>query len=95
MIIEFEKKYLSELYSIGRYISKTYTYNPTVVARYKMRVDALAVARSVEQLKAFKSWDVRPIDEAGHFSVRLDYSYCLIFKINTLTCTLVDIIEQE
>lgn len=95
MIIEFEKKYLSELYNIGQYISKTYTYNPAVVARYKARVDTLAAARSVEQLSTFKSWDVRSIDEEGTFSVRLDYSYCLIFKINTLTCTLVDIMEQE
>lgn len=95
MIIEFEKEYLSELYDIGQYIQKAYTYNPTVVARYKMRVDALAAAWSLKQLEAFRSWDVRSVDEEGNFSIRLDYSYCLLFKINTLTCTLVDIIEQE
>lgn len=95
MIIEFEKKYLKELYDIGQYISKTYTYNPIIVARYKMRIDALAAAKSVEQFKALKSWNVRLSDEEGNYSVRLDYGYCLIFKINDLTCTVVDIKEQE
>lgn len=95
MIIEFEKEYLSELYSIGRYMNKACAYSAVTVDRYKVRVDALMAADNVEQLKGLKSWDLRAMNNEGDFSVRLDYGYSLEFRVNRSVCTLTDITENS
>lgn len=95
MIIEFEKKFLSELYHIGLHIDKTYTYHRIAIERYIMRVDALMATDNLDQLKALKSWDFQMMDDEECYSVRLDYVYRLMFRVNKSVCTLMDITDQN
>ena len=50
MIVKFQKEYLSELYYEGKCKDKKHRYQPTIVKRYKQRIDILNDASCIEAL---------------------------------------------
>ncbi len=55
MIIRFAEDYLLELYTTGKCSSKKHRFQPSVVANYIRRVDALTDAPNVEALFTLNS----------------------------------------
>lgn len=82
MEIEFEKKYLAELYFKGRAKNKKHRYQPQVIKKYVQTIDKLRAARSVENLYPIKSLNYEKLIglKADIESVRVDKKYRIEFK---------------
>lgn len=99
MIIEYEQKYLEELYDTGKCKNKKYRYSSAVIKKYQKRVDTLIAATRIEDLFVFNSLNFESLQgEENYYSIRVDYHYRLIFRLRkekteaVLTiCTVVDI----
>jgi len=101
MKIEFEKKYLQELYYLGKTTDKSHRFQPQVVNGYLKCVRALAKATRMEDLYLFKSLNYERLkgDKKGLSSLRINIQYRLEFREilnpnNTLEieiCSLTDI----
>ena len=97
MVIEYEKKYLEELYNDGKCKNKKYRFQTPVVMKYQKRIDTLMAATRIEDLFVFNSLNFEALDN-GYYSIRIDYHYRLEFKIRTegtkpivTICTVTDI----
>ena len=81
MDIVFEKEYLSELYYNGKTSDKKYRFQPGIIKRYKLRIEALESADSVEdlfQINAFH-YEVLKGDKKGVSSIRVNEQYRIEF----------------
>lgn len=99
MVIRFEKKYLEELYTLGKSCDKKYRFQPKVINNYKRRVDTLMSAPSIEALYPLNSlnYEVLTGDKNGISSVRIDRQYRLEFRVSAegepavTICSIIDI----
>lgn len=83
MTIQFDKKYLSELYYTGKCSDKKHRFQPNVIRNYVKRIITLADAPNVEALYVLNSlnYEVLSGDKAGISSIRIDLKYRLEFKV--------------
>jgi proteic killer suppression protein len=99
MTIQFDKKYLSELYYTGKCADKKHWFQPSVVRNYVKRIVTLAEAPNVETLFVLNSlnYEVLSGNKAGISSIRIDSKYRLEFKVEESTepvvtiCNILDI----
>ncbi len=85
MIIEFEKDYLEELYTLGKAKKKKYRFQPSVIKQYKNTVDKLRVAQKIEDLYPIKSlhYEKKSGDLKDIEAVWVNDQYRLEFKSRT------------
>ncbi len=102
MIVKFGKKYLEELFVIGKCSNKHHRYQPHIVKKFALRVSTLQNAPCIEALFPLKSlnYEVLTGDKKGVSSIRIDNKYRLEFIVSeegtepTITiCTLKEIIQ--
>jgi proteic killer suppression protein len=101
MKIEFEKKYLRELYDTGKTTDKKHRYQPQVVNGYLKCVRSLINAERIEELFSYNSLRYERLkgDKKGLSSVRINDQYRLEFReivnsnniLEIEICSLVDI----
>jgi proteic killer suppression protein len=84
MDILFEKDYLAELYYQGKTTNKKYRFQPDVVKRYRLRIDTLANAASIDELFPIHSlhYEVLKGDKEGISSIRVNNQYRIEFKVS-------------
>lgn len=77
MVINFEKKYLQELYSEGKTSNKKYRFQPETIKRYIRTIDKLKAADDISELYPIKSLNYEKLvrDKKGLESVRVDLKY--------------------
>ncbi len=85
MIIEFEKDYLEELYTLGKAKKKKYRFQPSIIKQYKNTVDKLRVAQKIEDLYPLKSlhYEKKTGDLKDIEAVWVNEQYRLEFKSRT------------
>ena len=83
MLIEFDKKYLRELFEHGRTSDKKHRFQPDVIKGYIKCVMFLKRASSVEQLYPIHSlnYEILQGDKKGISSVRINLQYRLEFTV--------------
>jgi len=99
MTIQFDKKYLSDLYYTGKCSDKKHWFQPNVVSNYVKRIVTLAEAPNVETLFVLNSlnYEVLSGNKAGISSIRIDSKYRLEFKVEenaepvVTICNILDI----
>jgi toxin HigB-1 len=101
MKVEFEKKYLRELYEKGKTEDKKHRYQPQVVNGYLRCVKYLIKVKQMEDLYLINSLNYEKLKggKKGLSSLRINYQYRLEFReiINSNNiseieiCSLVDI----
>ena len=81
MEINFEKKYLQELYEDGRTTDKKHRFQPQVVAKYQKTVAVLKSVSRVEDLFPYKGLNYKVLqgDKEGIESVRVNDQYRIEF----------------
>lgn len=97
MVIEYEKKYLEELYIDGKCKNKKYRFQKSIISKYQKRIDTLMAATRIEDLFVFNSLNFEALDN-GYYSIRIDYHYRLEFRVRNegnekviTICTVTDI----
>ncbi|MFV0346087.1 MAG: type II toxin-antitoxin system RelE/ParE family toxin [Bacteroidales bacterium] len=101
MNVEFEKKYLAELYENGRTSEKKYRFQPQIIKGYLKCVKALLSASKMEDLYGYKALNYKEMkgNKKGLSSLRINDQCRLEFReITNITnqtiveiCSLVDI----
>ena len=83
MEIKFEKKYLEELYLTGKASDKKHRFQPDIVKRYKLRIEALESASCIEELMQINSFRYKELegDKKGISSIRVNDKYRIEFKV--------------
>ena len=81
MIVKFQKEYLSELYYEGKCKDRKHRYQPTIVKRYKQRIDILNDASCIEALYQLHSlgYEVLTGNKEGISSIRVNDQYRIEF----------------
>ena len=84
MIVKFQKEYLSELYYEGKCKDKKHRYQPTIVKRYKQRIDILNDASCIEALYQLHSlgYEVLTGNKEGISSIRVNDQYRIEFLVS-------------
>lgn len=84
MIVIFEETYLKELYENGQTSDKKHRYQPSIVKRYKDRIDLLKNVTSKEELFPFKSLNFEALkgDKKGRFSIKVNNQYRVEFTLD-------------
>jgi proteic killer suppression protein len=82
MKIIFNNDYLESLYQ-GKESKKKPLYNEEVLIQFKKKLLILQMIESTKDLKKFKSLRFKPLkgEKKGLFSIRVNQSYRLEFKI--------------
>ena len=82
MRVEFEKKYLQELYETGKTTDKKHRFQPQVVNGYLKCVKALQRAIRMEDLFLVKSFNYHKLegDKKGLSALRVNDQYRLEFR---------------
>ena len=101
MNVEFEKKYLAELYEKGKTDDKKHRFQPPIINGYLKCVKALLNASRMEELYTYRSLNYEKLkgDKKGISSLRINDQYRLEFREITNAnhqtvieiCSLVDI----
>lgn len=100
MYIEFDQKYLQELYTEGKTSDKKHRYQPEVIRGYQKAVFLLSSAKRIEDLFLNHSLNYEALqgDKKDISSVRINKKYRLEFCVRevqgeqTITfCRLLDI----
>lgn len=83
MIVTFEQTYLKELYENGKTSNKKHRFQPSIVKRYKDRINYLMKATSKEELYPIKSLHFEALhgDKKGLFSVKVNDQYRIEFSL--------------
>lgn len=83
MIVTFDKQYLKELFELGKCSDKKHRYQPEVTRKYRICIDTLISASSVEQLYQLHSlhYEVLKGDKAGVSSIRVNKQYRIEFTV--------------
>jgi len=81
MEIVFEKEYLSDLYYKGKTTDNKHRFQPEVVKRYKLRIETLESAISIEDLFQINSlhYEVLKGEKKGISSIRVNDQYRIEF----------------
>ena len=84
MIVKFQKEYLSELYYEGKCKDKKHRSQPTIVKRYKQRIDILNDASCIEALYQLHSlgYEVLTGNKEGISSIRVNDQYRIEFLVS-------------
>jgi len=99
MDIKFDKKYLEELYEVGKTMDKMYRFQPDIVKRYQTRIKILERASKIEDLFTINSlhYEVLKGEKQGISSIRVNDQYRIEFKIiqvvTETVLTICDILE--
>ena len=101
MKVEFEKKYLRELYETGKTKDKKHCFQPQVVNGYLKCVRALINAETMEELFGYNALRYEKLkgDKKGVSSLRINDQYRLEFReivnsndlLGIIICSLIDI----
>ena len=91
MKIYFEKKYLQELYEVGKTTDKKYWFQPQIVAKYQKTVAILKSVSRVEDLFPYKSlrYEILKGDKEGIESVRVNDQYRIEFTTKKVVSEIV------
>ena len=83
MEIRFEKRYLEELYLTGKTSDKKHRFQPDIVKRYKLRIEAIEAASCVEDLRKINSFRYKELegDKKGISSIRVNDKYRIELKV--------------
>lgn len=83
MVIEYDQKYLRELYEEGKTTDKKHRFQPKVIRGYQKAVRYLSEARRIEDLFRFNSLNYEALtgDKKGRSSVRADGKYRVEFVV--------------
>lgn len=83
MEINFEKEYLRQLYEEGNTNDKKNRFQPSIVARYQLRIKILEQVQNIEELYAIHSlhYEVLKGDKAGISSIRVNDQYRIEFTV--------------
>lgn len=83
MIVTFEQTYLKELYENGKTSDKKHRFQPSIVKRYKDKINYLKKATSKEELYPIKSLHFEALhgDKKGLFSVKVNDQYRIEFSL--------------
>ena len=81
MKIVFRRRYLSDLYYKGKTTNREYCFQPEIIIRYKMCIDALESAANIGDLFQINSfrYEVTRSNKKDISSVRIDDQYSLEF----------------
>ena len=81
MEINFDKKYLQELYEAGKTTDRKYWFQPQIVAKYQKTVAILKSVTRVEDLFRYNSlrYEVLQGDKVGIEAVRVNDQYRVEF----------------
>lgn len=84
MIVTFDKEYLAELYHSGKCNDKKRRYQPEIVKRYRLRIDMLYAATSIEALYRIHSLNYEMLSgsKAGISSIRVNNQYRIEFIVS-------------
>lgn len=84
MEIEFDKKYLRELYETGKTTDKKYCFQPQIVKKYQTRIAILESAERIEDLFTINSlhYEVLKGEKKGISSIRVNDQYRLEFSVS-------------
>jgi proteic killer suppression protein len=99
MEIEFDKKYLRELYETGVATEKKHRFQPDIVARYQARIRILERALRVEDLCTLGSLHYEKLrgDKEGLESIRVNDRYRIEFRtsqvVSETVVTVCNILE--
>ena len=82
MKVEFEKKYLQELYDYGMTSDKKHRFQPQIIKGYLKCVRALKQAERIEELFVIKSLNYHKLegDKRGLSAIRVNDQYRLEFR---------------
>ncbi|MFA5649863.1 MAG: type II toxin-antitoxin system RelE/ParE family toxin [Proteiniphilum sp.] len=91
MEIEFDKKYLRELYETGVTTDKKHRFQPDIVKRYQARVRTLETVSKTEDLYTFRSLRYEKLkgDKAGIEAIRVNNQYRIEFKTKQVASEMV------
>jgi proteic killer suppression protein len=94
MEIEFEKRYLRELFETGKNSEKKYRFQPQVVKKYQARIEILESAEKIEDLFIINSlhYEVLKGDKEGISSIRVNDQYRIEFTTSQVVSETVIII---
>jgi len=83
MIVTFEETYLKEMYESGVCSDKKHRFQPSIIKRYKSRIDYLISASSKEDLYPIKSLHFEALrgDKKGLFSIKVNDQYRIEFSM--------------
>ncbi len=83
MLVTFEETYLKELYEKGKTSDKKHRFQPSIVKRYKDRINYLMKASSKEELYPIKSLHFEALhgDKKGRFSIKVNDQYRIEFSL--------------
>ena len=99
MEIKFDKKYLEELYQIGKTSEKKHRFQPDVVKRYQARIKTLENVSNIEDLYPLNSlhYEILEGDKRGISSIRVNHQYRIEFKtlqvVSKTVVTICNILE--
>lgn len=99
MEIEFDKKYLEELYLEGKTSDKKHRFQPQIIGKYRKIIDLLESISVVEDLFRYHSlrYEVLAGDKSGLESIRVNDQYRIEFKtskvVSEIVITVCNIIE--
>jgi proteic killer suppression protein len=99
MEINFDKKYLQELYEVGKTMDRKYKFPPDIVKRYQTRIRTLEKAFKIEDLFTINSlhYHVLGGDKQGISAIRVNDQYRIEFKtkqiVSETVVTICDILE--
>jgi proteic killer suppression protein len=91
MEIDFDKKYLQELYEDGKTTDKKYRFQPQIVAKYQKTVAILKSVSRVEDLFLYHGlrYEVLQGDKKGIESVRVNDQYRIEFTTTQVVSEIV------
>ena len=99
MEINFDKKYLEELFETGKTTDKKYRFQPQIVAKYQKTVAILKSVSRVEDLFQYNSLQYKCLegDKKGIEAVRVNDQYRIEFKttqvVSETVLTICNILE--
>jgi len=99
MKIKFDKKYLQELYEVGKTTDKKYRFQPSVVKRYQARIKTLEKASKPVDLFTINSlhYEVLKGEKKDISSIRVNDQYRIEFEttqvVTETVVTICNILE--
>ncbi len=99
MIVTFEEPYLLHLYESGKSLDKKHRFQPSIVSRYRDRINYLMKAKSKEELYPIKSLHFEALhgNKEGLYSVKVNHQYRIEFSItenkDNLVLSICNIVE--
>ncbi|MDR0687359.1 MAG: type II toxin-antitoxin system RelE/ParE family toxin [Prevotellaceae bacterium] len=84
MIVTFEKDYLRDLYEVGRTADKKHRFQPEIVRKYRLCINALKSASGIEAIYRIKSFSYEELkgDKKGISSIRVNLQYRIEFTVS-------------